>query len=132
MLIMAGSYYSQSETKLILNITDTGDDTLLDQFGAVANQHIDNILEIYDEKIPLEGTNVLNDIKHAANFYTAHLYRSHNHDIDHANQFLTMFNNIINGIKQQRVVDNPVYTVERHMGRRGGGGDHNHYFAEWT
>jgi len=128
---MAGSYYVQADTKLLLNITDTGDDTLLDNFGLVADQHIDNILEIYDEKIPLQGANVLNDIKMAANFYTAHLYRTHNHDIETAEQYLTQFNNLIHGIQQQRMVDNPVYIAERHMGR-GRSGDHDHFFAEWV
>ena len=67
----------------------------------------------------------------AANFYTAHLYRTHNHDIETANQYLTQFNNLIHGIQQQRMVDNPVYLAERHMGR-GRGGDHDHFFAEWV
>jgi hypothetical protein len=130
---MAGSYYVQADAKVLLKIAaaDTTDDTLIDSFGAVANQHIDNILEIYDEKIPLQGTNVLEDIKKAANFYVAQLYHSHRNNPELAEHWKNLFNQLINGLKAQRVVDNPVYTVERHMGRGGRGSEHDHFFADW-
>lgn len=67
----------------------------------------------------------------AANFYTASLYRAHTHDVEASEHWLKQFNQVIEGLKQQRMVDNPVYTVERHMGR-GRAGDHDHFFAEWV
>lgn len=125
---MAGSYYSQADTKVMLNIpaSDTGDDTLLDNFGNLANQHIDNILEIYDEKIPLQGSNVLNDIKMAANFYVSSLYKAHRNDKTMADHWMGQFDSVIDGLKQQKLVDNPVYVAERHMGK-GRRDDHDHF-----
>ena len=127
---MAGSYFSLSETKVLLNITDTADDTLLNQFGAVANQNLDNVLEIFDEKIPNQGTNVLEDIKSAANFYVCSLYRTHHHNIEEADHWMKQYTQVLSGIKEQRKVDNPVYTVDRHNSRRSRDG-HDHFFAEW-
>jgi hypothetical protein len=123
---MAGSYYVQAEVKLILNIaaSDTADDSLLDDFGDVVNQHIDNILKIHDEKIPLQGANVLEDIKKAANFHVASLYYSHTHNLDEADKWMERSTRILNGIKQERTVENSTYSVERHMGHYRGYHDH--------
>jgi hypothetical protein len=128
---MAGSYYVQSTVKLLLNIGNTADDAFLDLLGGLADQHIDNILKLYDEKIPLQGANVLNDIIMAANFYTASLYKARREDPEMADHWMKEFNGIIDGIKQERQHDNPSYIVERNMGR-GHGNTHDHYFAEWS
>lgn len=123
---MAGSYYVQSTVKLLLNINNTADDTFLDLLGALADQHIDNILKIHDEKIPLQGANVLNDIKMAANFYTASLYKARREDPEMAKHWMGAFDKTIEGIKAERVVENSVYIGERHMGNRTRG-THDHY-----
>jgi len=112
---------------------DTADDTLLDLFGGLADQHIDNVLKIQDEKIPLQSTNVLNDIKMAANFYTASLYKAKKEDFPAADHWMKQYDNVINGIIAERQVENHSYVVERHMGRRGRGtGELNHYLADWV
>ena len=68
---MAGNYYGINSCKDLLNIevTDTVDDELLNRFGAVANQHIDNILKQHDERIPLKVPSILADVKMSANYY---------------------------------------------------------------
>ena len=127
---MAGSYYVQGTTKLLLDIAsaDTADDTLLDALGALADQHIDNILKIHDEKIPNISTNVLNDIIMAANYYTAHLYKKRIHDNDSAQVHLDEFQIIIDGIIADRDVTGNTYTVDRHNSRF----SDRHTFALWV
>lgn len=131
---MAGSYYVQATTKLLVDIAsaDTADDTLLDALGALADQHIDNVLKIHDEKIPLQSTNVLNDIIMAANFYTASLYKAKREDFPAADHWMKRYDSVISGIQEDRKVDNPSYLVDRTMGRRGGRtGEEAHWLADW-
>jgi len=116
---MAGTYYEQARVKRLLEIAsgDTSDDTLLDELGLVADQHLDNILEIHDEKIPLQGANVLNDIKEAAVFYVSYLYKSKRGDLESATFFKGVFDNIIKGLTDQRAVGGVPYIVERFNSR---------------
>lgn len=116
---MAGSYYDQAKTKRILEIAvaDTSDDTFLDEMGSLANQHLDNILKIHDEKIPLQGTNVLNDIITAANFYTAYLYKSKRGDFESAKFFKEVFDVIIKGFTDEKAVEGVPYIIERFNSR---------------
>lgn len=114
---MAGSYYTQSTVKAIADVGDAADDTLLDLFGGLANQHIDNILEKHDEKIPLQSTNVLNDIKLAADFYTASLYQAFRENFESAKYWHDMYQNVIDGIVEERSIDGESYQVERMSGR---------------
>ena len=67
----------------------------------------------------------------AANFYTASLYKAHRNNKEMADHWMNASNDVIEGIKAQRTVENPVYLADRHMGR-GRGGDHDHFFAEWV
>lgn len=129
---MAGSYYVQSTVKLLLDIAsaDTSEDSLLDLLGAVADQHIDNILKTHDEKIPLQGANVLNDIKMAANFYTASLYKARREQHESATLWSDKFDSIIQGIIMERKTENSTYMVNRHM-TGNITGTHDHYYAEW-
>ena len=83
----------------------------------MANQHIDNVFKIHDEKIPLQGTNVLNDIKMAANYYTASLYKSKRGDLESATFFRGVFDSIIKGLTDQRAVGGVPYIVERFNSR---------------
>ena len=112
---MAGSYYDQDRTKRLLGIGtgDSADDVLLDELGAVANQHTDNILKIHDEKIPL-STDALNDIKHAAACYTASLFKARQEDPEMAKFWKTNFDDIIAGYIQEKEVTGQPYIVERH------------------
>jgi hypothetical protein len=125
---LAGSYYVKTTVKLLLNIptAQTSEDTLLDLLGALADQHIDNILKIHDEKIPLQGANVLNDIIMAANFYTASLYKARREDPEMAKHWMNEFNSTIEGIKAERKVENLAYLVNRHPTTLIGG-THDHY-----
>ena len=116
---MAGSYYTKANVKLLLDIAsgDTADDSLLDMLGALANQHIDNILIKHDEKIPLQGANVLEDIKLAADFYTAALYKGRREQPDSAKFWIEQYDKIIAGIADERSVDGMSFIADRHNSR---------------
>ena len=126
---MAGSYYTQATVKTLLDIAsgDTADDTLLDSLGTLADQHIDNILKKHDEKIPLQSTNVLNDIKMAANFYTASLYKGRREQLEEAKFWKDQYNETIDGIIEERSIEGNNYVVERFNSRFGRGD----VFALW-
>ena len=118
---MAGSYYVQATTKTLLDIAsgDTADYTLLDTLGALADQHIDNIMKKHDEKIPNVSTNVLNDIIMAANYYTAYLYKMRREQPESAQLHLDAFQIIIDGMIEERSIEGQSYTVDRHNSRYG-------------
>lgn len=128
---MASSYYSQAKVKRILEIAsaDTSDDTFLDELGSAADQHIDNILEIHDERIPLVSGTILNDTITAANFYVAYLYKLKRGDHETAKAFLGIFNEILSSVKDQLAVDGQPYIVERFNSRFVTGADD--VFALW-
>lgn len=112
---MASPYYAQAKVKRILEIAsgDTSDDTFLDELGSAADQHIDNILKIHDERIPLVAGTILNDTITAANFYTAYLYKLKRGDHETAKAFKEIFLDIIEGLKEQLAVDGMPYIAER-------------------
>ena len=116
---MAGVYYDQARTKRLLEIAsaDTSDDTLLDELGLVANQHIDNILLIHDEKIPLQGVNILNDVKQMAVLYTASIYKGKRGDDASAKFFMDQFKVLLDGLALGRAVEGTPYIVERFNSR---------------
>jgi len=128
---MASSYYSQAKVKRILEIdaTDTSDDTFLDELGTAADQHIDNILAIHDERIPLVAGTILNDTITAANFYVAYLYKLKRGDHDTAKAFLEIFNELLTSVKDKLAVDGQPYIVERFNSRFVTGADD--IFALW-
>lgn len=128
---MAGNYYGLNQTKLLLNIdiTDTAEDEILNSFGAVANQHIDNIQTQHDERIPLKAPNVLADIKMAANCYVASLFRGKRGDTEVAEFWMNEHQKIIDGIINKLAIDGQPQVVERFTGRRFNGDAH--YLAEW-
>lgn len=116
---MAGSYYTKANVKLLLDIAsaDTSDDTLLDMLGALANQHIDNILKQHDEKIPLQGTNVLEDIKLAADYYTTSIYKGRREQPDSAKYWMEQYQVIIDGIVEERSFEGKSFVADRHNSR---------------
>lgn len=128
---MAGNYYELNRTKQLLNIdiTDTAEDELLNSFGEVANQHIDNIQRQHDERIPLKIPRVLSDIRMAANFYVCSLYKGKRGDKDVAEFWMNQHKETINGIVSKLGIDGEPQVVERFTGRRFSGD--NHYLAEW-
>ncbi len=115
---MAGSYYDQDRTKRLLEIAsgDTADDTLLDELGAVADQHIDNVFKIHDEKIPYSGT-ILNDVKELSAIYTAQIYKGKRGDKDGADFFKTLYDDLIEGMALGKAVEGKPYIVERFNSR---------------
>ena len=112
---MAGNYYGINATKDLLNIdvTDSVDDELINRFGAVANQHIDNILKQHDERIPLKVPSILADVKMAANYYVCSLFRGKRGDNDTAKFWKDMFTDTINGIIEERSIEGLSYDVQR-------------------
>lgn len=111
---MSGNYYDLTNTKKILSITETDilDDELLNTFGEMANQHIDNILEPVDIGIPYTTTSILNDVKSAANYYTCSLYKGKKQDFEGAKFWKEMFQNIIDNIIANRKNDHETITVD--------------------
>ena len=128
---MAGNYYELNATKDLLNIeiADTVDDEILNRFGAVANQHIDNIQTQHDERIPIKSPKVLSDIKFAANCHVASLFRGKRGDVDTAKFWKEQHQEVINGIISKLALDGQPQVVERFTGRRFSGDAH--YLAEW-
>ena len=116
---MAGSYYDQDRTKRLLEIAtgDASDDTLLDELGLVADQHIDNILIAHDEKIPLQSTNVLNDVKEMAALFTASIYKGKRGDEESAKFFKELYKELLDGMVFTRGIQDQPYIVERFNSR---------------
>lgn len=110
----SGNYYDLSQTKKILTITelDIQDDELLNQFGEMSNQHIDNILEPIDSGIPYTSTAILNDVKSAANYYTCSLYKGKKGDFEAAKFWKEMFQDTIDNIIKNRETDQDTYTID--------------------
>ena len=111
---MSGNYYDLSGTKKILSITETDilDDELLNQFGEMANQHIDNILEPSDSQIPYTSPNILNDIKSAANYYTCSLYKGKKQDFEASKFWKDMFQDVIDNVIKNRVGDQTSIVID--------------------
>lgn len=101
---MSGNYYDLSTTKKILTISETDiiDDELLNAFGELANQHIDNVLAPFDEGIPYITTSILEDVKAAANYYTISLYKGKKQDFEASKFWKEMFKDIIDTIKNRK------------------------------
>jgi len=116
---MAGVYYDQDRTKRLLEIAtgDSADDTLLDELGLVADQHLDNILIAHDEKIPLTSTNILNDVKEMAALFTASIYKGKRGDQETSKFFMDLYKDLLDGLALQRGIEGKPYIVERFNSR---------------
>ena len=101
---MSGNYYDLTNTKKILSISETDilDDVLLNAFGEQSNQHIDNILSPIDAQVPYTTTNILNDVRSAANYYTCSLYKGKKQDFEGAKFWKDMFQDLIDNIIKNR------------------------------
>jgi len=128
---MAGVYYDQDRTKRLLEIStsDAADDTFLDELGLVADQHLDNILLIHDEKIPIATSVVQNDLKQMAALYAAALYKQHRGDDITSKFFMEQFEILKEGLTLQRAVEGKPYIVERFNSNYQSGTQHE--FALW-
>ena len=116
---MVSSYYSQAKVKRILEIAtaDTSDDTFLDEIGAAADQKMDSILKIHDERIPLASGNVLNDAITAVNYYVSYLYKTKRGDHETAKVFKEIFADLLEGIIKESEITGQPYIVERFNSR---------------
>ncbi len=112
---MASNFFELNDTKRLLNIgvTDTADDELLTQFGEQANIHIDNILKLHDEQIPLKEPKIYADVKQAANYLVASLFRGKRGDVETAKFWKGMFTDTINGVIDERSITAYSYDVQR-------------------
>jgi len=128
---MAGSYYDQDRTKRLLEIgtADAADDTILDELGLVADQHLDNILKIHDEKIPQSGTGVDNVMKEMAALMAAGLFKTKRGDHDTAKAFKDMFDLLLKGLALGKAVEGVVAIVPRFNSRYQTGLEHE--YALW-
>ena len=116
---MAGSYYDQDRTKRLLEIAtgDAADDTFLDELGAVADQHLDNLLIAHDEKIPLTGSNILNDVKEMAALFTASIFAGKKKDPETAKFFQDLYKDLLDGFAFGKGINDQPYVVERFNSR---------------
>ena len=116
---MAGSYYDQDRTKRLLEIGtgDAADDTLLDELRAVADQHLDNLLRAHDEKIPLTGSNILNDVKEMAALFTASIFAGKKKDPETAKFFQDLYKDLLDGFAFGKGINDQPYVVERFNSR---------------
>ena len=112
---MVTSFYSKTKTKELLNIGtgDSADDTELDSYGAVADQHLDNILRQQDERIPLAAGNVGNELVQAAGYYVASIFRGKRGDQEAATFWMAAFDTIIAGVIDNLSIDGLSYDVQR-------------------
>ena len=78
---MVNSFYSQAATKRILHIDDSVDDIILDEFGSSADIDLEGFMRSFT-KMPLEISDVTNDMTSAANFDAALMYKISVHDYD--------------------------------------------------
>jgi len=112
---MASAFYSQARAKELLNIKsgDSADDTELDAYGAVADQHIDNILKQQDERIPLSGALLTAELIQAACYYVASVFRGKRGDMDAQKFWMAAFDTIIAGVVEERSIEGLSYDVQR-------------------
>ena len=62
------NYYTKDVCKRLLNITHTKDDTLLDELGATATKHTDDLFDPFVETVPFTGTGITEMIKTITNY----------------------------------------------------------------
>src|SRR5574338_1260506 len=93
---MAGSYYDQDRVKLLLKILsgDTGDDTILDNMGQVADQKLDNFLTTVIPEVPPET--ITNDLVEAASYYVCAVYSARNHNKDDEEMWMKLYTDLLN------------------------------------
>ncbi len=61
-------YYTLLVVKRLLNITHTKDDTLLDELGATATQHTDDLFDPFVETVPFSGAGITEMVKTITNY----------------------------------------------------------------
>ena len=86
--------------KLELAITDTNDDTLLDDYGIKANRKIDNFIFPLLDGIPTT-TEITNELKQAAILDVARRYKIKHKSFEAAKEYQSDFDEIITSVKQR-------------------------------
>jgi len=101
----AGS--DRTPLKLFLNIdsADTADDTLLDNFGTVANRIIDNEIFPHKDDIP-ETSSLTEDLQESAKLYVAYRYKIHNKEFEEAKEYKEDFRAILDGVVRRLIASN--------------------------
>jgi len=86
--------------KLELNITDTQDDTLLDDYGLKANRKIDNFIFPLLDSIPtVVAAEITNELKQAAILDVARRYKIKHKSFEAAKEYQSDFDEIIKSVK---------------------------------
>lgn len=95
-----GKYYILSDIKPMLSIADTDvvDDILLNNFGVIADQQVQNDLSHKLDDIPVLNANITNDIIGASNFYVCFQYKIKKQDFDGSENFKKLYDNMISSI----------------------------------
>ena len=86
--------------KLELAITDTNDDTLLDDYGIKANRKIDNFIFPLLDGIPTTSE-ITNELKQAAILDVARRYKIKHKSFEAAKEYQSDFDEIITSVKQR-------------------------------
>ena len=84
---MVNSFFLLTETKLILGITDSADDTLLNNFGTSANISLEDYIRSFYGDIPFETSEVTSDMNYAANYDVCMHYKLRNNNYEAAKEY---------------------------------------------
>lgn len=102
------NYFQLAEVRRLVSIAenDSGDDQLINEYGSKADRRIDNKLKKAEINVPLTGSAITDDIRLAANYLTASIYKAKKEDYTSAkywyDQYKDTIDGIIDGILNQR------------------------------
>lgn len=104
---MPSNFYDMQKTKFLLDIaeSDQTDDELLDDLGETANIHVDNKLKQFDNAVPVTSSAIEQDLRAAANYYTASLYKGKMRDYEAAKYWKDMFDDVFEALAQKKQID---------------------------
>ena len=102
------SYFQLAEVRRLVKIgeNDSSEDQLINEYGSRADRRIDNKLKKAEVSVPLTGSAITDDIKLAANYLTASIYKAKKEDYTSAkywyDQYKDTIDDIVDGILHQR------------------------------
>lgn len=85
---MAGTYFTLATVKIYLSINDSVDDTVLNTYGANANQNTEDLLLPHAEVIPFAGASITDKIKQITDFEVCEQYKRYIHDYVAADSYM--------------------------------------------
>jgi len=97
-----GAYATLAAVKVDLNITDTADDTILNQLITDANDEMDNVLKPLVDTVPLTGAGITDSVKAAANYLVCSLWSGYIKDADRVKFWKERHDMAINRIAMQQ------------------------------